>query len=163
MRARASRPRLFLVAGLVVAVLAIVTAGVSFRVYLLEAEARRITAVRFPGGEVAVEVAVSAAERQAGLAGREGLRPDSGMLFAYRDTGPRRFTMAGMRFPLDIISISGGGEVTGVQTRRPGDGAFDTPSARYVLEVAAGWAASHGVIPGLPSVLIYRNAEGGSP
>jgi len=102
---------------------------------------------------VAVEVAVTAEERRRGLSGREDLAPSTGMLFVYTDTRPRVFTMEGMLFALDIISLDADGLVTGLVTRRPGEGPFDIAPARYVLEVPAGWAAAHGVSVGSRAVL----------
>ncbi len=132
-----------------------------YRDFAFERSARSIGAVSFPGGEVVVDVAVREGERQAGLAGRESLPPDAGMLFVYRDFAPRRFTMAGMLFDLDIITLSADGVVTGVQTRRAGETGFDTAPARYVLEVGAGWAAQHGVAPGVRSRLVSGKEQGG--
>ncbi len=134
------------------------------------AEARDIVAVRFlvenaglgDGGEgeghpeVTVEVAVSRAERERGLIGRAGLAPATGMLFVYRDEKPRRFTTEGMSFAIDIITLATDGVVTGILTRSPGAPPLDTPPARYVLEVPAGWAAAHGVAPGTRAVLLRR-------
>ncbi len=128
--------------------------------YLFEREARRIVAVRFPAGEVVVDVAVTRSEREEGLAGRESLPPNAGMLFAYRDTRPRRFTTQDMSFALDIITLAADGVVTGVQSRGPGEMPFDTAPARYVLEVGRGWAAAHGVTEGVRGTLV-RSGEGG--
>ncbi len=125
-----------------------VVVGLVARDYLFETSAGRIRAVSFPQGEVAVDVAVTGPERRAGLAGRGGLPPNGGMLFVYRDTRSRRFTMEGMFFALDIITLDEAGRVLGVGTHDPGEGPFDVGPARYVLEVEGGWAAAHGVSPG---------------
>jgi len=129
-------------------------AGLVVRDYLFERSARRITGVSFPGGQVEVDVAVTDAERRAGLAGRTGLPPDTGLLFVYRDTAPRLFTMEGMLIDLDIISLAEDGAVTGVQTRAAGGPPLPTAPARYVLEVASGWAASHGVTVGTKARIV---------
>jgi len=151
-----------LAAAAAILVLAALAIG-ALRNHLFISRAREITAVAFSGpaveaaggtARVTVEVAVTGEERRRGLAGRTGLEPGTGMLFVYRDQRPRRFTMEGMLFGLDIISISTGGWVTGVATRSPGDPAFETDPARYVLEVAAGWAAAHGVAVGARAELI---------
>jgi uncharacterized membrane protein (UPF0127 family) len=122
--------------------------------YAFENSVRRIRGVRFPGGEIIVDVAASAGERRRGLAGRAGLAPDSGMLFVYRDTRSRRFTMEGMLFPLDIISLDETGRVLAVEGHAPGEGAFDIGPARYVIEAGGGWAAAHGVRAGLRAEFI---------
>lgn len=123
------------------------------------AYAHSIREVAFPEGRVAVEPAVTPEERRRGLAGRENLPSDSGMLFIYRDTAPRTFTMSGMRFDLDLMSLDESGRVTGVVTGRPGDGEFVLAPARYVLEVTAGWAAAHGVEIGTEAVLIIDESQ----
>ena len=146
---RISRPA---ITGTTLLILAIsvgaVGAGLVARDYLFKTSAGRIRAVSFPQGEVAVDVAVTEPERRAGLAGREGLPLNGGMLFVYRDTRSRRFTMEGMFFALDIITLDEAGRVLGVGTHDPGEGPFDLGPARYVLEVERGWAAAHGVSPG---------------
>ncbi len=144
-----------------VVILAVVLGAFVVRDYLFEVSARGIGAVSFPQGEVVVDVAVSDAERRAGLAGRESLPPDAGMLFVYRDARPRRFTMEGMLFDLDIITLSTAGVVTGVQTRAAGEAAFDTAPARYVLEVGSGWAAAHGVAAGTKASFLPRQGGAG--
>lgn len=133
------------------------------RDYLFQNSARRISAVSFPGGQIEVDVAVTDLEKHSGLAGRNDLPPNAGMLFVYRDSAPRRFTMEEMLLDLDIITLSADGTVTGVQTRAAGEAAFDTASARYVLEVGSGWAAAHGVAEGTRARLVRREAEVGEP
>lgn len=146
---RISRPAMTGTALLILAIsVGAVGAGLVARDYLFKTSAGRIRAVSFPQGEVAVDVAVTEPERRAGLAGRGGLPPNGGMLFVYRDTRPRRFTMEGMFFALDIITLDEAGRVLGVGTHDPGEGPFDLGPARYVLEVESGWAAAHGVSPG---------------
>lgn len=137
-----------LVAAVVAAGLLVGLGAAEWHDWCFERQARRITAVVFPGGRVTVEVAVTPAERRSGLAGRPSLAPDHGMLFVYPDTAPRSFTMEGMRFDLDLVTLDRSGTVTGVLSRRAGDGPFTLPPAAYVLEVAAGWAVDHGVAVG---------------
>ncbi|MBI3081221.1 MAG: DUF192 domain-containing protein, partial [candidate division NC10 bacterium] len=62
------------------------------------------------GGRVTVrvEVAVTEDEKTRGLSGRPGLRPGTGMLFAYPAPGLRSMWMLGMRFPLDFLWIQDG-------------------------------------------------------
>ena len=108
-------------------------------------------------GEAAfrVDLAVTGAERSQGLSGRATLEPDTGMLFVYDSDGPRTFWMPDMHFPLDMIWIRSDCAVTGVTAnvpnppentprdqlpRYPSDG-----PVRFVLEINAGQAASHGI------------------
>ena len=102
-----------------------------------------------------VDVAVTGAERSQGLSGRATLEPDTGMLFVYDSDGPRTFWMPDMHFPLDMIWIRSDCVVTGVTANVPNPPA-STPRdqlprypsdgpVRFVLELNAGQAASHGI------------------
>src|SRR3989338_662243 len=57
------------------------------------------------GVNLIVELAVTPAQRERGLSGRDRLEPRSGMLFVFEDDGVRGFWMKGMTFPIDIIWI----------------------------------------------------------
>ncbi len=100
-----------------------------------------------------VDLAVTAAERQQGLSGREQMPIDQGMLFVFEEERQLSFWMKEMRFPLDIIWIDGQCRLIGVSADVPipHPGADDSeiprtqsPSpAKYVLELNAGeWARS---------------------
>ncbi len=106
-------------------------------------------AVRISGkATYSVDMAVTAAERQQGLSGREFMAQDTGMLFVFEDEQPRQFWMKDMRFPLDIIWIDGQCRLAGVSadvpTPPPNADDADIPRApsqspaRYVLELNAG-------------------------
>lgn len=100
---------------------------------------------------VTVEVARTDAEHQRGLMFRQSLEPDHGMLFVFDETAPHAFWMKNTLIPLDMIFIDGADEVTGiVESAEP---QTSTPRiaggpSRYVLEVAGGWCAAHGVSVG---------------
>ena len=108
-------------------------------------------------GEAAfrVDLAVTGAERSQGLSSRATLEPDTGMLFVYDSDGPRTFWMPDMHFPLDMIWIRSDCIVTGVTANVPNppentprEGLPKYPSdgpVRFVLEINAGQAASHGI------------------
>lgn len=149
--------------GLIAIALVLAVLAVLGRDYFFASSARHITGVAFPGGQAEVDVAVTDRERAAGLAGRSDLPPDAGLLFVYRDTAPRRFTMRGMLFDLDIITLAEDGTVTGVQTRVAGEAPFDTAPARYVLEVGRDWAAAHGVTAGVKASIVRGEARVGGP
>ena len=123
-------------------------------------------------GEVAfqVELAVTPAERQQGLSGRERLAPREGMLFVYGEPRVLSFWMREMLFPLDFVWI--GPECTVVDITRevpippPGAalGALPTYSpsspASYNLEIGAGEAARAGLAAGAPVRFVGIVAEG---
>ncbi len=118
---------------------------------------------------VVVEVAATEDAITRGLSGRAMLKPERGMLFLFSKPALYRFWMRDMRFPIDIIWIASGQVVSvnanvGTQfdaivplrqsflrwlmrRRRP---LFYSPMqpAQYALEVNAGFAAQHHIVPG---------------
>lgn len=52
-----------------------------------------------------VEIADTKEKRSKGLAGRQSLAPDEGMLFLFPEAGRYPFWMKGLTFPLDFIWI----------------------------------------------------------
>ena len=102
-----------------------------------------------------VDVADTYERRSLGLGGRDGMAREVGMWFDMGGTGSATFWMRGMRFPIDIVWISGGYVVTGVAERLPfpepgtPDSALPLyPSGvpiRYVLEINAGLAEEMGI------------------
>lgn len=101
---------------------------------------------------ITVDVAETELEREHGLSGREGLGENEGMLFVFQSDGMYAFWMKDMKFSIDMLWIAKNGEVVYVVPSVSPDTypASFAPSkdARYVLELPAGWAASHGVKEG---------------
>ena len=102
---------------------------------------------------VTVELARTEAEQDRGLMYRRELAEDAGMLFIFAEAAPRTFWMKNTLIPLDMLFIDDAGVVAGLvrqaqpltlTPRGPGPGI----RARFVLEVAGGWAARHGVEAG---------------
>jgi hypothetical protein len=112
--------------------------------------------VRVGGHTVTAEVAVTQAQRAKGLAGRERLAPDRGMLFVWPQAGTRRFWMKGTRIPLSVAFLDGGGTILNIQRMVPppddrGHVLRHYPSrgkARFALEVNRGWFKAHGITAG---------------
>jgi len=100
---------------------------------------------------VAVELARTPDEQARGLMFRERLAPGTGMLFLFPNSEDRTFWMQNTLIPLDLIFIDEAGRVVGIVERaEPLSTALrgvGRPS-RYVLEVAGGVAAEHGIRPG---------------
>lgn len=100
---------------------------------------------------VAVEVADTEALREAGLSSRSALAPGSGMLFQFEHNGDWGIWMKDMRFPIDILFISETGSVVSIDANVSPDTypqIFYPPLAvRYVLELSAGFARAHGIVP----------------
>jgi len=108
------------------------------------------------GPDIPVEIAASDSTRERGLSGREGLEPESGMLFIFATPDRYIFWMKGMEFPIDAIWIRDG-EIVDITTgleppATDGDIPVFSPmdKADSVLEVPAGFAARHGLKLGLP-------------
>ncbi|MBI4088377.1 DUF192 domain-containing protein [Candidatus Kaiserbacteria bacterium] len=111
-----------------------------------------VRTVEIKGQKVRVAVADTDALRRKGLGGRENLAHDEGMLFMFPDDGRYAFWMKDMRFSIDIVWLSAGGEVVDVAQNISPDtypNVF-TPAraARYVLELPAGWTEEYTVRPG---------------
>lgn len=105
---------------------------------------------------VYVELAETDAARRQGLADREKLPATHGMLFSWsgRELQPT-FTMAGMRFPLDIIFVNSDGTIASIAENLPacperrGCQLVQAPKRiASVLEVNAGFSRRHGVTAG---------------
>ena len=104
------------------------------------------------------EVAHTPALRSRGLSGRDGLAPQTGMLFVYEGGKAGSFWMKGMRFALDFVWISSDCEVVGLTVDVPppssNTGDSDLPKHRspapaaYVFEVNAGEVAAYSIAVG---------------
>ncbi len=114
--------------------------------------APRVT-IESPSGRsatVEVELARTPEEHERGLMFRERLAPGSGMLFVFPETAEHPFWMKNTLIPLDLVFIDEGGSVVGV-VERAEPLSLEPRSAgasRYVLEVAGGFCAQHGVRAG---------------
>jgi len=125
--------------------------------------------VVFPDGTaVRVEIAADDATRQQGLMYRDRLSADTGMIFIFAENGDYAFWMKNTLIPLDLIWIDDQKKIVHVAHDVPPCKADPCPSyppganARYVLEVAAGVAARHGLqngqglrFEGLDSVVVH--------
>jgi len=105
--------------------------------------------VEIRGQRVAVDVADTPAKKALGLGGRDGLAPDTGMVFPYARPDYHAFWMKGMNFDIDILWIRDG-RIVDIRHRvpYPRDGRLPSYSpkapADLVLEVDAGYARAHG-------------------
>ena len=107
-----------------------------------------------------VDLAVSAEEQAQGLSGRLSLDADRAMLFVNDEDAPRTFWMPDMHSPLDMVWIRSNCTVDGVTVDVPNP-PVDTPRdllprypstgpVRFILEINAGQADAHGIVPGAP-------------
>lgn len=123
------------------------------------------TSVVLGGTTVQLELATTSAARSRGLGGRDGLAPDTGMLFVFERDGMYAFWMKDMRFAIDILWLDAAGRVITIQNSvspdtYPASFVPDAP-ARFVLELPAGFALVHGIAVGAVVALpaIARQAE----
>lgn len=109
--------------------------------------------------EIRVEVVTTLQEQVLGLGNRDSLAEGTGMLFRYSAPGERIFWMKRMRFPIDIIWIRKE-QIIFIEHHVPPPSPLtsDTSLKRYgkgiladaVLELPAGYATRHDIIPGQP-------------
>lgn len=111
--------------------------------------------VELPSGTVvALEVARTPEQIARGLMFRESLAPASGMVFLFESPEPRAFWMKNCHFALDMVFTLADGTVVDVLAGVPPCEADPCPSypsrapADTVVELTAGEAARHGIVPG---------------
>jgi uncharacterized membrane protein (UPF0127 family) len=119
--------------------------------------APRTTDVRYDGGVLHVEVAISAQERARGLSNRASLRADAGMLFVFEAPRVVSFWMKDTLIPLDMIWIAQDKRITEIDANvQPEPGVPDSELRSYGpaepvafgLELNAGAATRLGLVPG---------------
>jgi uncharacterized membrane protein (UPF0127 family) len=109
--------------------------------------------VEINGTKIRAEMAKSAAQKTRGLAERNFLEADQGMLFIYDQAVIPTFWMKGMRFPLDLIWLKDN-LVVEITENVPTDNGpeFKTYSPKCavnrILEVNAGFCQAHGLKAG---------------
>lgn len=138
--------------------------GVALAVVVMAALGLSVYQQRFAKGyvligdhlKVSVDVAATEVTREKGLSGRPGLASDQGMLFIFDHADTYAFWMKDMRFPLDLIWISGGriADITADVPVQPAGAPLPTYTPRVpvdrVIEVSAGFAQANGLRVGEP-------------
>ncbi len=108
--------------------------------------------LQLKGQAIYVSVADTEETRRQGLSGHPGLAADEGMLFVFPKDGEYAFWMKDMRFSIDILWLSSNGSIVYMaQNVSPDTYPHDfvpAKSARYVLELPAGYAVAHGIVLG---------------
>jgi uncharacterized membrane protein (UPF0127 family) len=103
---------------------------------------------------LSVEIADSDTLRHQGLSGKDALKENQGMLFVFEKSDQHSFWMKNMNFPIDIIWFSESRAVVDTVENIPPEGNYPKiiykpkEAAMYALEVSAGWAMNHSVVPG---------------
>jgi uncharacterized protein len=115
--------------------------------------------LRFPktrAPELNVEIALTDAHKMHGLMFRPALSESEGMLFSWNQDEPRSFWMHNTCLALDMLFLDHDGYVVSILEQVPPWNDTPRPSgcaATHVLEVRAGWARDHGVLPGMRAEL----------
>lgn len=96
-----------------------------------------------------VELADTPEKRAQGLSGRKELNHDRGILFVFDKSDAYSFWMKDMNFPIDIIWIGEDLKIADI-TRNVNPESYPKTfqpkkSAKYVLEVNAGWSLKNGI------------------
>jgi len=105
-----------------------------------------------------VELAVSAAQRETGLMGREFMLADRGMFFIFEEEGEYSFWMKNMKIPLDMVFMDKNLKILSVaKNLEPCRGDFCSlikaeGKVLYVLEINAGAAEKAGIKKGQEAV-----------
>ena len=98
--------------------------------------------------QLLVEVAANNEARYCGLAFRDHLPPDSGMLFVYSTQQTLEFWMKDTRVPLALAFIDDGRRVTEIHQLTPDMGERSVMSARpalFALETNPDWFSINGI------------------
>jgi uncharacterized membrane protein (UPF0127 family) len=104
----------------------------------------KITTVSIAGQNIKVDLAITPAQQEQGLSGRQHLGDNQGMLFVFDHSDKYSFWMKDMFFPIDIIWIDENMKVVYIksgarpelfpETYEPGR------DSKYVFEVSSGFA-----------------------
>ena len=129
----------------------------SVSLFLVERKESSIIIVTFPSGrELETEVADTPEKLLFGLAFREALPPNSGMLYIFESTGPHRITTKGYRFPVDVMWVDESHHIVGVMENVPPCERDPCPwyggsqdPVRSVLQTEAGFIKQIGVTTGM--------------
>jgi hypothetical protein len=112
--------------------------------------------VTFPNGkQIATEVANTPEKLLFGLAFREGLPPDGGMLYIFETSDRHRLWTKAYRIPVDMIWVDERHRVVHVVENAPPCAQDPCPlfgpppeAARYIIQTAAGFIKHEQVLPG---------------
>ncbi len=125
----------------------------SVSLFLVERKESSIIVVTFPSGvQLEAEVADTPEKLLFGLAFRDGLPPDAGMLYIFEENGLHRVRTKEYRFPVDIVWVDESHHV--VHLLEHADPCSKDPcpfygpppeAARYVLQAPAGFIKKAGV------------------
>ena len=115
--------------------------------------------VRLTGANIKVDLALTDAERQKGLGGRNELKTNEGMLFVLEHPGKYYFWMKGMNFPIDIVWITEDMKVIYIKKDAWPESYPETfgpdINAKYILEINAGFSDKNNLKEGDRVLFVY--------
>ena len=100
---------------------------------------------------ISIEIAETDSARTRGLMERDTIPPQVGMLFVMPRDEVQSFWMANTPRSLDIIFVGADSRIVSIgkyTTPFASENVTSTGPAKYVVEVAAGFADTHGLVPG---------------
>jgi uncharacterized membrane protein (UPF0127 family) len=125
---------------------------VNSRYGFLKPKINTIQYVKIAGQSIKVDLALTTAEQQKGLGGRNELKDNEGMLFVFAQPGRYYFWMKGMNFPIDIIWIGENMKVIYLKKNALSESYPETfgsdVNAKYILEVVAGFSEKNNLKEG---------------
>jgi uncharacterized membrane protein (UPF0127 family) len=121
--------------------------------FILENNKTEYAFLYFPKQKISVkaEIAKNFYERQRGLMFRNSLAENEGMLFIFADEKTLSFWMKNVKFPLDLIFISGEKKIVDIKRNfkpcliKNCLSYVSAEPAKFVLEVNAGFADKNGI------------------
>lgn len=128
----------------------------SVSVFLVERKESSIIVVKFPSGvEIEAEVADTPEKLLFGLAFRDGLPPNGGMLYIFEENGLHRVRTKEYRFPIDILWVDESHHVVHMLEHAEPCAKDPCPflgpppeAARYVIQTESGFLKKAGVVKG---------------
>jgi uncharacterized protein len=113
------------------------------------------TIVTVNGFKLTADLAITDEQKAEGLAVKDFLKENEGMLFIYEQPSNQSFWMKDMKFPIDIIWLDSNGTVVHIeQNLQPCVSVLNCPiytpdlEAMYVLETVAGFSQRHNIVNG---------------
>jgi uncharacterized membrane protein (UPF0127 family) len=114
------------------------------------------------GFNLTADLAITDEQKAEGLAVKDSLKENEGMLFVYEQPSDQSFWMKDMKFPIDIIWLDSNGTVVHIEQNlqpcisvaNPGVSVLNCPvytpdlEAMYVLETVAGFSQRHNIVNG---------------
>ena len=129
----------------------------SASLFLIDRKEETIIVVSFPNGrELEAEVADTPEKLLVGLAFREALPANGGLLYIFESTGTNHLWTKGYRFPVDVMWVDESHHIVGLKENVAPCQEDDCPkyssspeAVRYAIQTEAGFIKREGITIGL--------------